>query len=169
MKQTWAPWRLQYVVGPKEQGCFICNAAADKDHDRERLVLYRDEHALVLLNRFPYNNGHILVTPTAHVADPTDLDEAVFCHVTALLRESVRLVRQVYRPDGMNLGMNLGHVAGAGLPGHMHWHAVPRWEGDTNFMPVLADTRCIVEHIEHSWEVLRPLFDGLALPARLGG
>ncbi len=167
METTWAPWRMQYVAGPKEPGCIFCNALADPEHERERLLLYRDPHAFVMLNRFPYNNGHLLVSPTRHVGDPGALSAPEFAHLAELLRRAVGIVQESYSPEGANLGMNLGHCAGAGVPGHLHWHVVPRWSGDTNFMPVLADTRCIVEHLEATWERLRPLFDALraTLPA----
>ena len=170
MKRIWAPWRLEYVTGPREEGgCVFCEALREREQERQRHVLYRDEHAFIMLNRFPYNNGHLLLSPVAHVGDLEELPLDVFLHLGELLRASIGVLREAYRPEGMNLGMNLGSCAGAGVPGHLHWHLVPRWGGDTNFMPVLAETRCIVEHLESSWELLRPRFDALSLSHQARG
>lgn len=160
MDRIWAPWRLAFVEGAddKPKGCIFCLFPAER-RDRERLVLGRSEHAFAILNKYPYNNGHLMVVPRRHVADPADLDEAEWDDLQRLLRTSVAILKQAYGPDALNLGMNLGRAAGAGIADHLHWHAVPRWSGDTNFMPVLAETRVIPEHLDATWEKLRPLFD----------
>ena len=146
-ERLWAPWRLAYVAGDKEGECFLCRAAATDDAAAS-LVVYRDERIVALLNRFPYNNGHLLVAPTAHVADLADLDDAT---VVALWRTVDRMkgvLDAVSAPHGYNVGINLGTAAGAGLADHLHVHVVPRWDGDTNFMPVLADVKVVPEALE---------------------
>lgn len=158
MQQVWAPWRMEYVAAPREPGCVFCAAAAYPEAARERLVLHHAPHALALLNRFPYNNGHLLVVPRRHVAAPGELSAEEFVALNDLLRDALGVLRQAYGPHGFNVGMNLGTCAGAGIPGHMHWHIVPRWEGDTNFLPVLADVRSIPEHLSRTWDRLAPLF-----------
>ncbi|WP_373049049.1 HIT family protein [Vulgatibacter sp.] len=160
MERLWAPWRLAFVEGSEEkpQGCIFC-LFPKEGRDRERLVLGRSAHAFVILNKYPYNNGHLLVVPGAHVADPAELAEEAFLDLQRLLRASIAVVREVYGPDALNVGMNLGRAAGAGIADHLHWHVVPRWAGDVNFMPVLAETRVIPEHLDATWAKLRPAFD----------
>ncbi len=155
MDRLWAPWRINYVSeADKEADCFLCEAARS-DQDREKLVLWRGEHSLCLLNRWPYNNGHLMVAPLEHKADLGDLaDEELLEQLHMLVRCKSNLTA-VMRPDGFNVGLNLGAAAGAGLAGHMHWHIVPRWEADTNFMPVLADTKVIPQSLESLWDLLR--------------
>ncbi len=158
MEQLWAPWRLSYVTQPatgKPAGddCFICRGLAATD-DRANHIALRTERSVVVLNRFPYNNGHLLVAPLAHKAG---LDELTDAESLDLQRTLVRLqdvLRQAMAPDGFNVGLNLGKVAGAGLPGHLHWHLVPRWAGDTNFMPVVADTRVIVQSLDALYDMV---------------
>ena len=160
MERIWAPWRLAFVEGNEEKpaGCIFCLFPAER-RDRERLVLGRSEHAFAILNKYPYNNGHLMVVPRRHAADPAALDEAEWSDLQRLLRTSIAILKEAYGPDALNVGMNLGRAAGAGIADHLHWHAVPRWSGDTNFMPVLAETRVIPEHLDASWQKLRPLFD----------
>ncbi|MBI1313368.1 HIT domain-containing protein [bacterium] len=158
-KQLWAPWRLAYVqsTGPSEQpahSCFLCHYR-DSDADRENLVVLRGEHSLVVLNRFPYNNGHLLIAPREHKADLRDLNDAELLESTHLLQKLTRVLEQTMTPDGFNVGLNLGRVAGAGLPGHLHWHIVPRWNGDTNFMPVLGETKVIPQSLDALYTILR--------------
>jgi len=169
MEHLWAPWRLAFVEGNEEKpkGCIFCLFPAE-DRDRERLIVGRSEHSFVILNRYPYNNGHLMVVPRLHVARLEDLPDAAFDDLQRTLRTAVAVLRDAYGPDALNLGMNLGRAAGAGIADHLHWHAVPRWSGDTNFMPVLADTRVIPEHLEATWSKLRPLFDR-ALGSRPAG
>lgn len=159
MERLWAPWRLEFITGEKTDACIFCLFPAE-DRDRERLILGRTAHAFVILNRFPYNNGHLMVVPRFHAASLDRLDEESFADLQRVLRLSIRVLSDFYRPDGFNVGMNLGHCAGAGIADHVHWHVVPRWVGDSNFMPVLADTRVVPEHLDRTWERLRPAFDG---------
>lgn len=157
-QQLWAPWRLAYVASTDPQptphsNCFLCNYR-DSTADRENLVLYRSTHAFVVLNRFPYNNGHLLVAPLSHTADLRDLTPEESADCQRLLQVMVSAEEAVMRPDGFNIGLNLGRVAGAGLPGHLHWHIVPRWNGDTNFMPVISDTKVIPQSLEALYQLL---------------
>lgn len=159
METLFAPWRLAFVEsGEKPKGCIFCLFPAES-RDRENLVLGRSAHSFVILNRYPYNNGHLMVVPRAHVSDLGALEEEPFADLQRLLRTSCQVIREAYGPDAMNVGMNLGRAAGAGIADHLHWHVVPRWSGDVNFMPVLAETRVIPEHLDATWARLRPLFD----------
>jgi ATP adenylyltransferase len=145
-RQLWAPWRLEYIKRADEQpGCVFCDAAAGDD--KERLVVHRGVHAFVLLNKFPYSSGHLMVAAYRHVGELAGLtdDEALEIHQLAV--EGVAALGEVYGPEGFNLGWNLGRVAGAGVVDHIHLHVVPRWAGDTNFMPVLADVKVLPEHL----------------------
>jgi len=161
MEHLWAPWRRDFVAGQKPAGCIFCQFLEETsaEADRQNLVLGRTAHSFALLNRFPYNNGHLMIAPRRHVGEFPALSGAELDDLSRLLQISVRLVQETYRPEGANLGMNLGPDAGAGIPGHLHWHVVPRWRGDTNFMPVVADTKVMVEHLERTWAALRPPFD----------
>ena len=155
MDHLWAPWRMAYIGGEPEPGCLFCRVLAEPARDVENLVLWREPAALVMLNRFPYNSGHLLVAPVRHTGDFTGLEADELAGLSAALQRAVRLLEGVMAPDGFNLGANLGRTAGAGIPDHVHFHAVPRWNGDTNFMPVLGDTKVINEHIEATAEKLR--------------
>jgi ATP adenylyltransferase len=158
MDQLWAPWRLSYVVTAKAptaaDPCFICQGLA-ADNDRENLVALRTPLSAVFLNRFPYNNGHLLVAPRAHKGRLDELTSAELLETMETLRRMVGVLDGVMKPAGYNIGLNLGHTAGAGLPGHLHWHIVPRWNGDTNFMPVLADVKVIVQSLEALYDLIR--------------
>ena len=148
-KQLWAPWRLEYIKQADEQpGCVFCDAAVGDDE--ERLLVHRGKDAFVLLNKFPYSSGHLMVAPSRHVGDFAELsgDEALEIH--RLATDGLAALREVYGPEGFNLGWNLGRVAGAGVVDHIHLHVVPRWAGDTNFMPVLADVKVLPEHLLES-------------------
>jgi len=146
-KQLWAPWRLEYIQSADEQpGCVFCLAAA-ADDDEERLVVHRGERAFVLLNKIPYSSGHLLVAPYRHVGELSALVDAEALEVHRLAMESLAALGATYVPEGYNLGWNLGRVAGAGVVDHVHLHVVPRWGGDTNFMPVLADVKVLPEHL----------------------
>ena len=159
MDQLWAPWRMELVSkNEKPPGCIFCDLPRARD-DRKNLVLGRTERTFAILNRYPYNNGHLMVVPRMHTSDVHALSAEDYLELSEMLRISLRLVGRAYAPQGANLGMNLGQVAGAGIADHLHWHVVPRWGGDTNFMPALADTKVMVEHLDASWERLRPLFD----------
>jgi ATP adenylyltransferase len=145
-KPLWAPWRLEYIGSAGEQeGCFVCRAlTAD---DEEALVVHRGERGLVLLNRFPYSSGHLLVAPHRHTGDFAGLEGDEIVELHRLAASGTGALDQVYGPQGFNLGWNLGRIAGAGLVDHVHLHVVPRWAGDTNFMPVLADVKVLPEHL----------------------
>jgi ATP adenylyltransferase len=163
MKHLFSPWRSAYIGQKQPKGCFLCRAARQKSaksvgKDRKNLVLFRGRKVLIILNRYPYNNGHLMITPYRHVADITGLTPAESRELFALLPRAVSVLRRELKPDAINVGMNLGRVAGAGLVGHVHLHIVPRWNGDTNFMPVLADTKVISEALATTWERLARLF-----------
>ena len=158
MEHLWAPWRLAYVeTASKPAGgidpCFICAGVAGDD-DRKNLVALRTPLSTVILNRFPYNNGHLLVAPRAHKGRLDELTADELLETMETLRRMVRVLDGLMRPDGYNVGLNLGHAAGAGLPGHLHWHVVPRWNGDTNFMPVISDTKVIVQSLDALYDLL---------------
>ncbi len=152
----WAPWRIDYIEGPKDGHCFLCAAAAGPS--LETLTLHTTETALVVLNRYPYAPGHVMVGPRAHVAGLVELDEPTHEEVGRLLRRTIAALGSTMSPEGFNVGLNLGVAAGAGVPGHLHWHVVPRWSGDTNFMPILGDVRVVPEHLEATWRRLRATF-----------
>ena len=149
MQKLWAPWRLEYVQGTDEiEGCVFCRAA--EGDDEEQLVVHRGERAFVVLNKFPYASGHLLVAPYRHGTGFADLEDADALEVHRLAGQGLDALAAVYEPEGFNLGWNIGRIAGAGIPGHVHLHVVPRWAGDTNFMPVLADVRVIPEHLRET-------------------
>ncbi len=166
-EQIWAPWRLGYVIGDKKMppldeplelpgadpACFLCQAVPVTD-DRERLVIDRGEHTVTVVNRYPYNNGHLLIGPQRHLARLDECDPAVQGEMTAKIAGMVALLEKVIHPHGFNIGLNLGAAAGAGLPGHLHWHIVPRWNGDTNFMPAIGGIKAIPQSLEALWETL---------------
>ncbi len=156
----WAPWRMEYIASDKPKGCIFCGfmSAAPGD-DRKNLVVHRTAHAFTCLNRFPYNSGHLMVIPRQHGAELGALAPDAWSALQDELRRAERVVRGVYRPEGLNLGMNLGQIAGAGILDHLHWHIVPRWAGDNNFMPVLADTRVVVQSLDEAWERLSAAFE----------
>jgi ATP adenylyltransferase len=153
---VWAPWRMTYVTDKVQHGCIFC-AALEGDR-RERLVLGATPASLVMLNRYPYQVGHLMVAPRRHTADLPGLPPDEHADLAETLRRALATLGQVYKPDGFNMGMNLGTVAGAGVVDHLHWHIVPRWNGDTNFMPVLADTKVMPQHLVETYDRLRPAF-----------
>lgn len=148
---------MAYIGGPKADGCIFCDKPRADDR-REALVLAANASASVLMNRFPYANGHLMVAPRRHTADVNALAEREFVDLMSALRRSMVLLREVLGPEGMNVGLNLGRAAGAGITEHMHWHIVPRWVGDVNFMPMLAEVRVVPEHLEAMYDRLRPVF-----------
>lgn len=153
--RLWAPWRLEYVQEAGEQdGCVFCREAADELGERS-LVVHRGETAFVLLNKFPYSSGHLMVAPVRHLPELGDLDASEAAEIHDLTVRALAALRAVYAPDAFNVGWNLGAVAGGSIAGHLHEHVVPRWSGDTNFMPVLADVKVLPEHIEATRAHLR--------------
>jgi ATP adenylyltransferase len=135
-------------------GCFFCAAIASDD-ERADLVLARDEHSIVMLNKYPYGHGHLLVAPRRHVAQPRELSEGEYHALMLAVRRATAVVERAFAPEGMNIGMNLGRAAGAGVADHCHWHVLPRWNGDTNFMPVIADVKVMSQHLEATLDRLR--------------
>ncbi len=159
MRSLYAPWRMEYIGAPAQPGCLFCRVReAPPEQDRENLLVHRAEDALVLMNRYPYNSGHVMVAPRAHVGSLTDLDDAQTLALMRLVRSSLEVLGELMGPDGYNVGVNLGRVAGAGIPDHVHFHVVPRWGGDTNFMPVLAEVKVVNEHLDRTWEKLAAAF-----------
>lgn len=173
-EQLWAPWRLGYIKGQRpasdslpyvklpegaDPDCFLCRAGAGTA-DRENLVVARGEHTLVILNRFPYNNGHLLVASRRHCGRLEQLSDAVHLEAARTIARMVQVLEQSMNADGFNVGLNLGRVAGAGVPGHLHWHVVPRWAGDTNFMPVLGSVNVIPQSLDALWELLTEALAG---------
>lgn len=158
MKQLWTPWRMPYLKaskGSKEKGCIFCNKVrASKRSDRKNLLLWRGERAFIVLNLYPYANGHLMVAPYAHTGDLESLDGETLKEMMLLVAKSIRALRLASNPQGFNIGANLGRVAGAGVDDHVHIHVVPRWGGDTNFMPVLAQARMIPELLPQTYDGL---------------
>lgn len=153
MKRLWAPWRMEYILGEKAGECLFC-VKAKESKDRENYIVYRGQRGFIILNIYPYNNGHLMIAPYRHAASLEDLDEETLTELMLLLNKSLRLLRQVMDPQGFNIGINLGKAAGAGIAEHVHIHVVPRWEGDTNFMPVFAETKVIPELLDQTYEKL---------------
>ena len=168
MKVMWAPWRMEYILSDEEEGCFLCNLV-EAVPSPENLLLYLSERAMVLMNRYPYNNGHILVAPMRHIPDPSRLSGAEYAETMELFRFSLRILDNKLNPEGFNAGLNLGKSAGAGLEDHLHWHIVPRWQGDTNFMPVISDARVIPEALIQTYNGLAGHFDEFTRWLEKGG
>ncbi len=163
-EQLWAPWRLQYIENhEKHPGCIFCDFPKEQN-DAERHIVLRGEYAYIILNAFPYSNGHLMVVPYQHTSSLDTLAPEEMLEIMRLTRIGINLLKAVFHPHGFNLGVNMGTVAGAGIADHIHWHIVPRWNGDTNFMPVLADVRVIPESLEVCYRRLSE-----ALPAVLEG
>jgi len=160
-RPLWAPWRIEYITGAKAAECIFCAAAAG-DGDPARRVVERGTRCLTMLNAFPYAPGHLMVAPRRHVAALDELEDDELLELMQLAQRATRALRSAMTPDGFNVGLNLGKVAGAGIADHMHWHVVPRWDGDTNFMPVLASTRVLSQDLESSFDTLAPLFETIA-------
>jgi ATP adenylyltransferase len=161
MDYLWSPWRMEYIESAKDEpdgGCVFCSLLHTPEDSGER-ILFRSELAFVTLAKYPYNPGHLLVLPTRHTADLDDLTVEENAGIADLLQRSVRALRGVSDPHGFNVGLNLGRVAGAGIPEHLHWHVVPRWGGDTNFMPVVGKTRVMPELLADTFQRLKPLFE----------
>jgi len=156
VQPIWAPWRMELIAGEKPEGCIFCLFPAEtgEENDRKNLVVARTAKSFAMLNKYPYNSGHVMVIPRRHTAAFAQLPEDELLDLQRLLQRSVEVIEEAYHPDGFNIGMNLGHIAGAGIPDHLHYHVVPRWGGDTNFMPVLAETKVLIEHLTRTQEKL---------------
>src|SRR3954454_3711144 len=162
MKYLWTPWRSTYMKKNREKsGCVFCDAAAASD-DRESLVVYRGQHCFVILNRYPYTSGHLMVAPYLHVSRLSEVDEDAAGEMMRLTRFSEKTLGGVYSPDGINLGMNMGEAAGAGIEQHIHMHVLPRWKGDANFMTSVGQTRIIPEVLSDTWTKLLGVFQQLS-------
>jgi len=149
---------MEYIGSEKKEGCVFCVRDLPEE-DEQRRVVHRTEHSFIILNIYPYNNGHLMIAPYRHVACLTDLDDDTLQDVFRNVRLSIAVLREVYHPEGLNTGMNIGSAAGAGIEEHLHVHIVPRWKGDCNFMPVLADTRVLPEHLDSTFRKLRRAFE----------
>ncbi len=165
MKKHWAPWRMAFILGPKDKACIFCNLPKLKN-DRDNLILYRGRYNFVILNKFPYNNGHLMVVPYRHIKDPYNLKRPENTEMMELFGITHRALEQTMHPQGHNMGMNLGTAGGAGIRDHLHLHVVPRWAGDTNYMPILADTKVLVEHLSETYDRLAPAIAAIAKKRR---
>jgi ATP adenylyltransferase len=154
MERMWTPWRMQYINEEKTDDCIFCSALAH-NNDRETLIVYRGQSVFVMLNKYPYNNGHLLVVPNAHTADLSSLDAATHGEMMSTIARSIEWLKAASRPEGFNAGLNLGKAGGAGMAAHLHFHIVPRWSGDTNFMTVTGETRVLPEWLDDTWTRLQ--------------
>ena len=157
MKQLWAPWRIEYILGPKPDTCVFCLPESTEE-DEERLVLHRGGRAFVIMNRYPYNNGHIMVCPFRHVSELTELSREETHEIMDLVQLCSGILKQHFNCEGINVGLNLGKAAGAGIGEHLHFHLVPRWNGDSSFIAVMDDVRTIPQHISETYKALRACF-----------
>lgn len=157
MKQLWAPWRIEYILGPKPDTCVFCLPESTEE-DEERLVLHRGGRAFVITNRYPYNNGHIMVCPFRHVSELTELSREETHEIMDLVQLCSGILKQHFNCEGINVGLNLGKAAGAGIGEHLHFHLVPRWNGDSSFIAVMDDVRTVPQHIRETYKALRACF-----------
>ena len=161
METLWSPWRSKYIDGfkhqkPEEQtDCFICDAIKDLEHDDQRLVAARYDKVIVMMNRYPYNNGHVLVTPKRHIGDFLELTSEELSEINIVNQKCVAALTKMYKPHGFNIGANLGEAAGAGLPGHIHFHVMPRWNGDSSFVSTIGDIKVISFSMEQTYQQMR--------------
>ncbi len=158
MKVLWAPWRLSYILGPKPDQCVFC-LPKHEDEDEERLILHRGRHCFVIMNKFPYNNGHIMVTPYRHLMDFTALTTDESTEMMDFLQRCTAILQERFHCQGINIGLNLGEAAGAGIREHLHFHLVPRWNGDSSFMAVMDEVRMVPEHLHATYLALKPFFE----------
>ena len=158
MDKLWAPWRIEYIRSPKEDGCIFC-IKSQETNDRNNLVLYRGKEAFVLMNLYPYSNGHLMISPYQHTSETDDLSSACNSEIMDMANKSMSILSKTFNAEGFNFGANFGKAGGAGIEEHLHYHIVPRWIGDTNFMPVTGGTRVLVEGLQESWDLLKPKFN----------
>jgi len=158
MERLWAPWRMEYITEAPRPGCLFCRVIDDPTDKDAALVVWRPDHAIVLLNKYPYNPGHVMVAPHAHVGGLEDLDDAQTADLMRALKRTITVVKTLLKPEGFNIGANIGRVAGAGMPDHIHLHVVPRWNGDTNFMPVLGEVKVVNEDLTQTAAKLSEAF-----------
>lgn len=157
MKHLWAPWRMEYIMSEKPASCILCDKPKE-DNDAGNYILYRGDRNFVLMNTYPYNPGHLMIAPYQHVANLEELATEELHEHIEVVSHSIRVLRKVFNPGGFNIGINMGKVAGAGITDHVHTHIVPRWQGDTNFMPVFADARVIPQALAETYEQLKDKF-----------
>ena len=157
MKTVWAPWRMEYILSEKEEECIFCLALSE----RGNLTLYKGSLSMVMMNKYPYINGHLLLAPKRHLSSLDEMTMEEMADLLKTIKDSIGILKKVMKPDGFNVGLNLGEVAGAGVEEHLHFHIVPRWHGDTNAMTVFAEVRVIPEHLEATYRNLKPYFEGL--------
>ncbi len=161
MERLYSPWRSQYIENVDNlDGCFLCNAFKSKD-DEKNLVLYRGKKAFIIMNLYPYNAGHVMVCPNEHIGDFTKIDKETLHEISELTQFAVKAIQKALKPDGFNLGYNLGRAAGAGLEDHIHNHIVPRWNGDTNFMPVIGEVKVISQDLKEVYHKIKKAMEGL--------
>ncbi len=158
MKYLVTPWREKYITDEIDKGgCFLCEASkAERPEDKH--ILYKGEYSFIIMNLYPYNSGHLLIAPYEHIETPVKADKKIMDEINSLMIKTLKILEKVYSPQGFNIGMNLGRAAGAGVPGHFHLHIVPRWEGDSNFMPIFSDTKVMFEGVEKSYKKLKKYF-----------
>jgi ATP adenylyltransferase len=159
MRYLWAPWRMEYILEEKQKGCIFCKKPTE-GKDEKNLILWQGDYAFVIMNKFPYNNGHLMVVPKRHCIDLDQLGGEEFQELSYLLKVSTRVLKECLHPHGFNIGMNIGKVGGAGEE-HIHFHIIPRWTGDTNFMPVLSETKIIPEYLVKTYQKLQSAFKDL--------
>jgi len=162
MKNLWAPWRCEFILSEKEKGCILCKRLKKRNDDKN-LILFRGKSCFVILNRFPYNSGHLMVSPKRHLGKLERLKDSEMLELMKLVQLSVMVLKEVFKPHGFNLGMNLQRISGAGIADHLHIHVVPRWNGDTNFMPILADTKVVSISLNEAYKKLKEKFEKIAL------
>jgi len=160
MDYIFAPWRIRYILAPKYKGCIFCDFPAQND-DEKNLILYRSQKCFIIMNKYPYNPGHLMVAPYRHVAEIEKLTEEEEKDLFHCLKVAIAAIKSTLKPHGFNVGVNIGRVAGAGIEDHVHMHVVPRWNGDTNFMPVLADVKVIPEALEETYKKLKKAIETL--------
>ncbi|RJQ32925.1 MAG: HIT domain-containing protein [Actinobacteria bacterium] len=157
MEKLWAPWRMKYIMSEQPKGCIFC-VKPSEDTDKDNYILHRSKHAFVIMNIFPYNNGHLMVVPYRHLSDFEMLNTEEKAEIMDLISLSIKALKKAFNPEGFNVGMNIGRIAGAGIADHLHAHVVPRWGADTNYMPVIADTKVLSEALEDTYIRLKDLF-----------
>jgi ATP adenylyltransferase len=161
-RRLWAPWRLEYILSEKNGECIFCGVEK-LDNLKDKYILKLGKTSFVILNLYPYTNAHLMVVPYRHQAELGDLTDEEQLELQRWVGESVRILKETVHPEGFNLGMNLGKAAGAGVDDHLHWHVVPRWVGDVNFMPVLSDIRVMIQHLDDTYDQLIPFFEQVEL------
>jgi ATP adenylyltransferase len=160
MERLWSPWRSQYIGTFKDseeksgEECFFCDAIALNEVSLNTLITYIGSHSFVIMNKYPYNNGHLLISPIRHTGDITSLNSDELSEIMLLQVAAVKVLEEIFKPHGFNIGANLGRAAGAGVPGHLHYHVIPRWNGDTNFMPIIAETKILSQSLEDSFQLI---------------